>query len=227
MKLDFRTKIILTLVITTVCITGNFEYKLPIVSYIISAVPFLLLLSKGKYKMCIKGIALLAISILLTTFFKEGKGMLSLMALILSGIVRRMLPGIMMGYYSITTSTMSDVVESLKRMKAPDEIVIPIAVMFRFFYSLQLDISYINDGMKMYGITLKNFLKEPIKYFEFKIVPLFMVASKTADDVSVSAMTRGLVVGQKRTSISSTKLRMMDYVVILLCIILFILFLRG
>lgn len=227
MKLDFRTKLLASVVIATVCISGNFEYSAPILSYFLSIAPFLLLIEQKKFGVCIKGIALILGSIALSEFFKDGQGFLALLALILSGILRRMLPGVMMGYYAVTTTRMSDVVWSLTRMNLPDEIIIPISVMFRFFYSLQQDISYINDGMKMYGITLKKCLKNPVKYFEFKVIPLFMVAIKTADDVAISAMTRGMIVGEKRTSISNAKLKFQDYVVMMLSVCIFILFVRG
>ena len=79
----------------------------------------------------------------------------------------------------------------------------------------------------MYGITISNFFRDPIRYFEFKVVPLFMVASKTADDVSISAMSRGLVVGKERTSISNTRLKIIDYLMILGCGVVFVIFVRG
>lgn len=224
---DFRTKLIMTVTLSTVCISGNLEYKAPLLAYSLVAFPFVLLLEKKKYKMCIKGLLAIAISIFLTKNFEEGMGVLSIIALILGSIVRRMLPGIMMGYYAISTTTMSDLVAALKAWHLPDELIIPIAVMFRFFYSLQIDLQFINDGMKMYGITISNFSKDPIRYFEFKVVPLFMVASKTADDVSISAMSRGLVVGRERSSISNTKLKTTDYLVILGCVVVFGIFIRG
>lgn len=224
---DFRTKLIMTVTLSTVCISGNLEYKAPLLAYSLVAFPFVLLLEKKKYKMCIKGLLAIVISIFLTKNFEEGMGVLSIIALILGSIVRRMLPGIMMGYYAISTTTMSDLVAALKAWHLPDELIIPIAVMFRFFYSLQIDLQFINDGMKMYGITISNFSKDPIRYFEFKVVPLFMVASKTADDVSISAMSRGLVVGRERSSISNTKLKTTDYLVILGCVVVFGIFIRG
>lgn len=226
-RLDFRTKLIVTLTLTTVCISGNFEYSMPILSYCISIIPFLFLFKSRAYKMCIKGIVAVIISILLTHTAGEQMGVFSTFALIMGSIVRRMLPGIMMGYYAVSTTNMSDMVASLKRSHLPDTLIIPIAVMFRFFYSLQIDINYISDGMRMYGFNWKTFFKNPFRYFEFKVVPLFMVASRTADDVSISAMSRGLVVGAERSSVSTAKMRMADYFVIACSIGLFGLFIGG
>ena len=44
------------------------------------------------------------------------------------------------------------------------------------------------------------------------MVPLFMVLTKTADDVAVSAMTRGLKIHGKRTYIGESRFCMRDYI---------------
>lgn len=131
--------------------------------------------------------------------------------MIFSGIVLRMIPGIMMGYYSIVSTKMSDLVESLRKMKLPDFIIIPVLIMFRFLYSIKEDYIFINEAMKMHGLTMRNFLKEPIRVLEYKTVPLLMCSTKTADDVAISAMTRGMEVGAQRTSVSEVKLGIADY----------------
>ena len=60
---DFRTKLIMTVTLSTVCISGNLEYKAPLLAYFLVALPFVLLLEKKKYKMCIKGLLAMVISI--------------------------------------------------------------------------------------------------------------------------------------------------------------------
>lgn len=57
------------------------------------------------------------------------------------------------------STSMSDLVESMRRMKLPHAIVIPISVIFRFFYSIKEDYKLINESMKMHGLVLGNFLK--------------------------------------------------------------------
>lgn len=44
MKLDFRTKFLMSVVIATVCISGDLLYKYPYFSFFISSIPFILAL---------------------------------------------------------------------------------------------------------------------------------------------------------------------------------------
>ena len=46
---------------------------------------------------------------------------------------------------------------------------------------------------------------------EYRFVPLLMCSSRTADDMSISAMTRGIAVGQVRSSISRPRLSLLDF----------------
>ena len=124
------------------------------------------------------------------------------------------MPIVMMTYYSITTTKMSDLVKSLQKMKVPDPIIIPISVMFRFFYSIREDKKTIKEAMYMHGITMRNFFKDPGKFLEYKFVPLLMITSQTADNVAISAMTRGMKIGYPRTSISKTRIKLEDFFLI-------------
>lgn len=60
---DFRTKLIMTVTLSTVCISGNLEYTAPLLAYSLVVFPFVLLLEKKKYKMYIKGLLAIVISI--------------------------------------------------------------------------------------------------------------------------------------------------------------------
>ena len=50
-----------------------------------------------------------------------------------------------------------------------------------------------------------------------------MCSTKAADDVAISAMTRGMVLGKPRSSVSDARLRIQDYVLMLLFTAVFIL----
>lgn len=221
-RLDFRTKFLMTLVISTVLISGSLQNKNPLLAYFLSVIPFLLVLRYKKYKVAIKGLICIFIGILLSEFvLKAQVKHFGILALALSGIFLRMTPGIILGYYAVISTPMSDLIESMKKSNMPDWIIIPVSVMFRFFYSINEDYGYINDAMRMNNLTLRKLFFHPVKLVEYKLVPLLMCSTRSADDVTISAVTRGLVVGKKRSSISNTKLRGLDYIVMLglLCLI--------
>ena len=132
-----------------------------------------------------------------------------------------------MAKFAINSSSMSEIASSLKKMKVPDTIVIPITVMARFFHATKEDYRQVKDAMYLHGLTNKRLFFHPIKLFEYRIIPLFMVLTKTADDVSVSAMTRGLKIGKVRSSLSENSFGVLDYFCFLLMCILIGFYIGG
>ena len=109
-----------------------------------------------------------------------------------------MLPGFIMGYYLVSTTTVSEFVAAMERMHVPEKIVIPMSVVFRFFPTVKEEYAAIRDAMKMRGITT---LRSPMKMLEYRVVPLMMSIAKIGEELSAAALTRGLGAPQKRTNI--------------------------
>lgn len=227
MKIDFRVKLLLTIVIGIVAIEGSIGQRYQFLGFLVAIFPYILAVFDKKFSFVFKGLfySLLAISIQKYSLI-IGEKFLAMILNLYGGIVIRILPGVMMGYYTMTTTSMSDLVYSLQKMKMPDVIIIPISVMFRFFYSIKEDYKKINEAMYMHGITIKNFFKNPMKYLEYKFVPLLMITSQSADNVAISAMTRAMKLSCPRTSISNQKFKIYDYILFIFAIILMFLFVR-
>lgn len=227
MKIDFRVKLLLTIVIGIVAIEGSIGQRYQFLGFLVAIFPYILAVFDKKFSFVFKGLfySLLAISIENYSLI-IGEKFLAMILNLYGGIVIRILPGVMMGYYTMTTTSMSDLVYSLQKMKMPDVIIIPISVMFRFFYSIKEDYKKINEAMYMHGITIKNFFKNPMKYLEYKFVPLLMITSQSADNVAISAMTRAMKLSCPRTSISNQKFKIYDYILFIFAIILIFLFVR-
>lgn len=227
MKIDFRVKLLLTIVIGIVAIEGSIGQRYQFLGFLVAIFPYILAVFDKKFSFVFKGLfySLLAISIENYSLI-IGEKFLAMILNLYGGIVIRILPGVMMGYYTMTTTSMSDLVYSLQKMKMPDVIIIPISVMFRFFYSIKEDYKKINEAMYMHGITIKNFFKNPMKYLEYKFVPLLMITSQSADNVAISAMTRAMKLSCPRTSISNQKFKIYDYILFIFAIILMFLFVR-
>ena len=220
MTLDFRSKLAMTAVLSYVMILGNLERRYFPLAVFLSALPYLFLLLAKHYAAAVKGAVLVAVAALLQTFLlhRLSSSMLEAVLLFITMVTLRMAPGVMMGRYSLLTTSMSDLVASLQRMKLPDSLIIPISVMFRFFYTVKEDYRQIKEAMYLQGLTGWRGWSQPLRMLEYRYVPLLMCLSRTADDVAISAMTRGMKVGEKRSSISRTRLRLPDY-----CILVFML----
>ncbi len=222
MNLDFRTKLFMTICISLLLVTHKFHLKFMYLSFVIGLIPFILLLIRYKTKKYFVISFLYITSVFLNHILTSNITTINFVPILIFGIFSRMLPGIMMGYYTLKTTKMVDLVKSLELMKMPYYIIIPISVMHRFFYSIKHDYKQILKAMKLQGLTFKKLYKEPIKMLEYRIVPLSMCALRSADDVSISAMSRGLVASNTRSSISDAKLKYYDYLIIILMAILLV-----
>lgn len=209
MNFDFRTKLVLTLVIGTVCVEGSFAHSYPHLGPVLCLFPYLLGALDRKWSFVLKGTLSSAVAYG-ATLYLQGEGFFSLCFNLYAGIVLRILPGVMMGYYAITTTTLSDLVCALKKWHMPNGILIPVSVMFRFFYSIKEDYGKIKEAMWMHGMGKRDLLTKPAEYLEYRFMPLLMITSSTADHVAISAMTRGMTEDSNRSSISTTRIRFFD-----------------
>ena len=123
-----------------------------------------------------------------------------------------MLPILMMGYYTITTTKVSEFISSMERSNIPRNIIIPVSVVFRYIPSVLEEIKSITDAMKMrgFGLNIKSF-KNPLKLIEFYMIPILISAVKTADELSAASLTRGLSNPEPRTHLLEVKLTKLDY----------------
>ena len=124
-------------------------------------------------------------------------------------------PGFIMGYYLVSTTTVSEFVAAMEKMHIPQKIVIPMSVVFRFFPTVKEEYATIRDAMKIRGITT---LRSPVKMLEYRVVPLMMSIAKIGEELSAAALTRGLGAPQKRTNICKIGFGPLDIFFFLLAI---------
>lgn len=227
-KLDFRTKLFMTIILSYVMVLGNIQARYFIQAILISTIPIMLLVNAKHTRVAIIGVATLVIVYALDKFLIGlNYNPVVTILLILVMVIKKIFPAFLMGKYTILTSNVGESIYSLKKMKCPDEIAIPLTVMVRFFYAAKIDYSQIKKAMLLRGLTLKKLIKNPILLFEYRFVPLLMCLSKSADDLTASALTKGLAVNQKRTSISNSHMGIIDLVLFLIMAWAIYLYIRG
>ena len=99
-------------------------------------------------------------------------------------------------------------------MHVPDELTIPMCVMFRFFPTVREEYASIRAAMRMRGIGFGG--GKVAKMLESRMVPMLSCSAKIGDELSASALTRGLGVSRKRTNICHIGFGIWDYAVFLL-----------
>ena len=153
--------------------------------------PFLLLLTAKRYKTCIIGLLVLGtIYFLECAVFPYIKGVLANILLIIIMVVSRFLPAYMMGAYVINTTTVSEFKATMDKLHMPDVLTIPMCVMFRLFPTIREENDSIRAAMKMREIRFGG--GKIGKMLEYRIVPVITCVAKIGEELSASALTRGL-----------------------------------
>ncbi|MDN6630055.1 MAG: energy-coupling factor transporter transmembrane protein EcfT, partial [Staphylococcus equorum] len=100
-------------------------------------------------------------------------------------------------------------------------------VIFRFFPTLREDYHQIRNAMAFRGIERGPiaFIKHPIQTFEFILIPLLIKASQVAQDLTISALTKGLSMPVRQTSIIQLQLTKTDFVYMLIAFLPIIIYL--
>lgn len=124
------------------------------------------------------------------------------------------------GVYFVSTATASECVAAMTRLHVPDLFLVPLAVMFRFFPAVVEEARAIMDAMRLRGVIrgMRDLVVHPVKAVRYVVVPLLHAVIAIGEDLSASAMVRGLGSPQKKTSIVPLGLRWWDGVVLLLIV---------
>ena len=226
--LDPRTKlaVMITLVVFALGGTGDDITAVRCGTIVISILPMLLLVTAKQYKK----------AALFTVLFALVKAAELLLVSRMTGaavsifgiccmIFVRLMPGFIMGAYMLSSTTVSEFIAAMHRMHVPQQITIPMSVMFRFFPTVLEEFSAINTAMKMRDIRLGG--KHSGKFIEYRLVPLMVCSVNIGSELSAAALTRGLGTKVRRTNICKIGFRVQDILVLMLTAALYVLLILG
>ena len=100
--------------------------------------------------------------------------------------------------------------------RQPQQITIPMSVMFRFFPTVAEEWSAIGDAMRMRGVRFGGGKASAI--LEYRIVPMMICSVKIGEELSQAALTRGLDGPVKRTNICKLGFHVQDVIFLLICL---------
>ena len=214
--LDPRTKLALVLVLALFVMGGLGGEQLKSIKTILSALPFLLLLIERHWKHFGRGIAMLAIGYGLLFIMPYLPGVLNYIALMCGGILTRFVVTIVMGEYLIATTSVSEFISAMERLHMPQAITIPMSVMFRLFPTIGSEWRSIRRAMTMRGIHLGG--AKAGQVLEYQLVPMMTSTVRIGEELSASALTRGLGAPVKRTNICRIGFRAQDILLLAGCV---------
>lgn len=224
--LDPRTKILLLMCTNIVIIGGGFSGVSGIIRSLFASFPLLLLLLEKRWRASILYALFIGTAMGCEIFLlHRTDGALNLVIAIFSGVFSRFVPGLVMGFYVVSTTKISELIATMERMRFPTALMIPFAVMMRFFPTVKEESAAIGDAMKMRGIRMGG--GNVMAMLEYRVVPLLISTVKIGEELSAAALTRGLGSPVKRTNICEVGFRLRDFILCSIAIVAFIVWIMG
>ena len=140
---------------------------------------------------------------------------LSTLACLVFIAFRKLFFCIMSADFFVSTTEINVMIASLEKIRVPQVIIIPLAVLVRFFPTVKEEWNHIRAAMRMrnIGTGAGQILLHPIKAMEYMIVPLLFSTVKIGEELAAAALARGLGMHNKRTNLCRVSLNMVDYLV--------------
>lgn len=218
-KYDLRTKLILLIGANILIFLGFGLIYQSLISIFFLAI----IISDGYKKSAIKYILFFVISVVLEKNLAYlNINFLMNLILFLLAIGRKFLPCIIMGKWILNSTSVSSAVATLQKLKLSKDSLIMISVIFRCLPTIKDEWSHINMAMKTRGISVSiyNLFHRPAATMEYFFVPLFVSVIEIGDELSQSAIIRGLDAPVNKTSRYLIKFRKNDIGVFILMILI-------
>ena len=138
--------------------------------------------------------------------------------------IRVMIPVVLFASTFIATTKVSELIAAMYSLKIPRSITITFAMVLRFFPTFSEEIHNIYDAMKLRGIALswKNVFTRPMLILEAIAIPIVMRSASIAEELSASAVTRGVDNPAQRTSFIQLKVHAKDWMVLCFFLVAFV-----
>jgi energy-coupling factor transport system permease protein len=223
--LDPRTKLLLVFTISLVLVTGGYGGAMNIIRPLLAGLPFIFLLVSRRWVVSLMCAAIYSLAYLGELFLiRHVHGFIGFILLSFCGIFSRFMPGIMMGYFLVITTTVSKFMAAMSRMRVSEKITIPLSVIFRFFPTVGEEYAAISDAMRMRGISLAG--GNPAAMLEYRLVPMMICCVKIGDELSAAALTRGLGAPVRRTNLGKIGFHLQDIAAMVICLVSLAIFLE-
>lgn len=210
--LDPRTKILLCITVSTVMLamdnTGIFAYIIPVM--VVIPLIFLAIIKSPLVALYYGVLYLVALFVpkLIVEYLPVAVNLLFTGVL---ATMTRLIPGMSMFCFLVATTSVSEFIAAMERMHLPKVITVPVSVMFRFFPTIGEEYCAIKDAMRLRNV---GSFRNPVDMLEYRLVPLLISLTAMGNDLSISALTRGLDAPNKRSNMCVIGFNFQDYVAI-------------
>ncbi len=169
----------------------------------------------GKQKMAVIDVLIFTL-LSLVSYLSFLPGWLTHLLVVLTHI---WLP-LLAGHLLLVTTTSYELIHGLRKWHLPGVFLLTLGVMFRFLPAIKQDASTIRASLKVRGIFLwrRDVIVRPVQYMEFFLVPLMLSLLRTAQELIVVSLTKGLAVGAKPPEYIQSSWNKLDWSLCLCCL---------
>lgn len=225
MQIDPRIKLLSMVLISFIALTGTTTGHAVYPRLVIILIPTFCLLYLHYYKTGLLCFFILFTGWYIETFqLRDYHAVVYSLIFIIANLLTRFLPAVLMGFVLFKTTSVEMFIRALEKLKFPNVLTIPLAVMFRFLPVVYQESQNIKHAMRMRGMTTLQAFLHPIRYTEMRIVPLINRVVKISNELTAASLTRGLSVDAARTSLIVFKMTAIDKTIAGLLILLVILY---
>lgn len=131
----------------------------------------------------------------------------------LSVYMRKIIPCLMVGTVIVKRIPMRYLILAMRKCRFPQRMIVSLSVTIRYFPAIRYEYRHIKDAMRLRDIR-------GLQKFESVVVPLIMSATRTAEELSAAAVTRGVENPVRKTSAIDIRFVRSDYIVLVMAIVL-------
>lgn len=138
--------------------------------------------------------------------------------LLLIMVYKLMLPS--MSVYLLFKIPSGKLTASLRKLPLPTKAMLVLIVMLRFAPTVILEFGEVREAMKIRGFlrSIGTVLRHPLATLEYAIVPMVFRSLKIADELSASAIVRGIESPYKKQSYYVSRIMPLDMIIMLFTI---------
>lgn len=130
---------------------------------------------------------------------------------IASAYLIRFVVAIGVGMHLIATTSPTQLAAAFRISRVPRPIAVTMAVMLRFFPVVMAEAAAVVDAMRLRGLTgVRGFIAHPILSMERFAVPMIAASLRASEDLSASAILRGLGSPRQPTAIEPPRFTATD-----------------
>lgn len=210
MYLDPRTKILLCFIVTFVTLVNGDNLFVPYLRICVAIVPMLFLLILKKYKLVMYYVVMYAVALTIPYWIMPYLPPVA--NLLFTGMIAvstQAIPSMSMFCFVVMTTTVSEFMAAMDKLRIPKSISVPVSTMFRFFPTIKEEYGAIRDAMRMRKVGTP---RKPVEMLEYRMVPLLMSVLSIANELSASALTRGLDAPVRRVNVCPIGFHWQDFV---------------